>query len=104
MGKILEKLDLSKPFVKVYREDNNTVIESNLPNDQIGDFAFEWDEDGSQRKAWEDYLEGLERLGIKGNLAYNKTVMLYNEALDEPSNFNNQPLTSYKLQIVDYGK
>lgn len=96
-----DKLDLSKPFVKVYREGQNTVIESNLPNDQVGDFAFEWDEDGSERKAWENYLEGLERLGIKGKLAYNKTVMTYNPALDEPSNFTNQPLSSYSLKILD---
>lgn len=98
------KQDLSKPFVHTYEDEDNIIIELNSPNDQIGDFAFEWDLDGSARKRWEEYLEELDRKGIRGQLQLKKIVMRRNPAFDGPYPPTETKLEDYKFIIEDYGK
>lgn len=94
--------DLSKPFVNIFREGEDIVLEMNSPNDQIGDFAFEWDIDGSQRKRWEEYLQNLERKGIRGELSFKRLVMKYNPAFDNSDAKSEYPLSSYKMIIYNH--
>lgn len=98
------EFDLTKPFVHTYREGEYTVIETNLPNDTCGDFAFEWDIDGSQRRKWEEYLKDLEEKGIRGKLVHKKMKMLYNPVFDEQPELSPLPLSSYEMKIVDFGE
>lgn len=76
-------MDLTKEFVKVHKEKDRLILEINQPNDVIGDFAFEWDIDGSQRKRWQNHLKELEESGTLGDLVYRKIDMLYCPALDD---------------------
>ncbi len=96
--------DLTKPFFNILPEHDGLIEwETNLPNDTIGDQAFEYDYDGSERKKWEEYVEELERKGEKGKLVYHKWIMQKNNMLDN-SDFQKEtsyPLESYKLEILD---
>lgn len=97
------KLDLSKPFIKVIREDDTSITYGvNSPNDQVGDQAFEWDLDGSQRKRWEEYLKELDEKGILGDLSYIELTLQKNEAFDivKPL-LQEYPIESYKFIILD---
>lgn len=97
-----KELDLSKPFVKVYKEGKNTVLEMNTPNNEIGDFAFEYDFDGSDRESWHKHLKELEAAGTLGDLTYKKATFEYNELLDGNSDLiKKMPLTSYSFLILD---
>lgn len=95
------EIDLSKPFVKSYTEGEFYVLETNLPNDSIGDFAFEWDIDGSQRKDWEKYLKELEEKGIRGNLRHQKLKWLHDDVFDKSDLQKEFSLQSYKFLILD---
>lgn len=95
--------DFSKPFVEIYREGDWIILESNLPNNQIGDFAFEWDVDGSSSKRWKEHLEQLEKEGRLGDLVYRKLSMKWNEQFDS-SNLNIYPFESYEFRIIDFQK
>lgn len=100
-----EELDLSKPFFRTHLEGKDLIVESNMPNDQHGDFAFEWDLDGSQRAKWEAYVKELEANGTKGQLTYTKWRMEYNEEWDGPlEKAVTPPLSSYTMLIVDFSK
>jgi hypothetical protein len=100
----MKELDLSKPFFKTYREGDLIITEINSSNDSIGDFAFEWDIDGSQRKHWEEYIKDLEEKGIRGELTYRKLIMSYDPALDKTDFDKEYPLSQYKMIILDYGE
>ena len=76
-------MDLSEEFVKISREDDWLILESNKPNDTIGDFAFEWDLDGSQRKAWLEKLEEYEKNGTLGDIVYTRMELRYLPELDD---------------------
>ena len=76
--------DMSVQWVDTYREGSMTIMESNMPNDTIGDQAFEYDYDGVERKKWQEYLEELDRKGTRGDLVYHKMSMMYNPALELP--------------------
>mgnify|MGYP003508866664 CR=1 FL=1 len=94
---------MEKEYIKIYKEGNNTIMETLLPNDQHGDFAFEWDIDGSRRKAWDEHMKDLERKGTRGDLVYTKWTIPYDPLLDESDLQGNYPLESYKMIIEDYG-
>ena len=96
--------DLSKPFFrKVHETDTTVTYESNLPNDSVGDLAFEWDLDGSKKKEWEAYIAELERKGTRGQLIYSRWEFLKNPDFDgNPLTPEiNIPLTSYKFLLLD---
>ena len=92
-----------KPYVNTYREGDKLIMETYLPNDQLGDFALEWDLDGSRRKAWELYLVELDMMGTRGKLEHRKWTFIYDPVFDTPSLAKNYPLESYKMIIEDYG-
>lgn len=97
-------LDLTKSFCIVHPvKDGWIVMESNLPNDQIGDFAFEYDFDGSHRRQWAIYLAKLLAAGTLGDLVYRKFVFRYNPAFDGKihNTIVNYPLSSYRFLMLD---
>jgi hypothetical protein len=96
--------DLSKPFVKTYREGKWLIVETNLPNDTIGDLAFEYDVDGSQRAKWEQYLKELDEKGTRGQLVYQVWEWLYEERWDGKIEKKTYPLESYSFIILDVTK
>lgn len=100
------EMDLSKPFFRMLPEEDGVIgWESNQPNDQHGDFAFEWDIDGSKRREWDEYVADLEAKGVRGNLVYSKWVLQKNEAFDNSSLKETfYPLESYKMVIHDFGE
>ncbi len=97
---IEEEYDMSKQWVKTYRVGEDMVMESNMPNDTIGDWAFEYDYGGVERKKWQEYVEDLERKGIRGQLVHQKMIWKYNPVLDDP---NPMPanLSSYQFIVFD---
>lgn len=97
-------IDLSKEFFHILRDDDIIEWETNLPNDQHGDQAFEYDFDGSQERKWEEYIKDLEDKGIRGNLEYRKWSMIRDINLDGPidKEIATYPLSSYKMIIQDY--
>lgn len=92
-------MDLSKEFVKIEKQNGFTTLHFNTPNNSIGDFAFEWDLDGSQRKVWEERMEELKKNGTYGDLSYKKLTVQDNPALDTPMK-QDYPLTSYKMIVL----
>lgn len=100
----MNKEDLTKPFFKTYREGNFTVVESNQPNDQHGDQAFEYDFDGSQRKRWDAYIEQLEKEGRRGDLVHQVYKFMDNPAFDNQPMNHDHPLESYSMVLIDTNK
>ena len=90
-----------KPYIKVFKQGNNTIVESLQPNDQLGDLAFEWDLDGSQRRKWEEYLRGLSEKGTLGDLVFQRTEFVNNPELDEVKEKN---LSSVRFEVFDISK
>lgn len=97
----MSKQDLTKPFLKIYREGNFTVVESNQPNDQHGDQAFEYDFDGSQKKRWDAYIEQLEKEDRRGDLVHITTKFINNPIFDNKPMSHVHPLESYSMIILD---
>jgi hypothetical protein len=100
--------DFTKPFHRVYEETETSITyEINQPNDTIGDQAFEWDIDGSERRKWEEHLQMLEDKGIRGMLAYSRITFIKNPAFDNMRYIagcdpvQNYPLSSYKLIFLE---
>lgn len=75
--------------------------EITVPNDSIGDFAFEWDIDGKERAKWNKYTAELERLGVRGELVTYKWSVKENPLLDSNEK-DEYPLASYKLILMDF--
>jgi hypothetical protein len=80
-----KEFGLSQPFVESYREGDMIHLVSNIPNDTIGDFAFEWDFDGSERRKWQAHIEDLRAKGTLGDLQLITLSARYNPVLDTPN-------------------
>lgn len=99
--KDLPKLDLTKEFFITCTDGDFHVAHVNLPNNTIGDQAFEWDNDGSQRAAWEARMEELKKNGIYGDLEYMQIKMKHNPIFDNPQTFAGAgPFESYSLMFI----
>ncbi len=92
-----------KTWIKSYREGDKLILETYLPNDVHGDFVFEWDLDGSAKRAWELYLAELDMMGTRGKLEHRKYIFTYDPVFDTPQLTKNYPLESYKMIIEDFG-
>jgi hypothetical protein len=100
--KTRDQLDKSKPFFEIVDVDGLKVTYGvNMPNDTIGDQAFEWDLDGSRRARWEAYIKKLEEEGKLGDLEYREYTFHHNPTYDESNVVRAYPLSSYRMLILD---
>lgn len=95
-----KEYSLDEPFFISERNGDDLIAHSNAPNDSLGDHAFEWDLDGSQRAKWDEYVKELEEAGVRGDLVYITIHMRYNPIFDAPALFSSKPLESYKLMYL----
>lgn len=97
-------MDLSKPFFRILPEVDGIISwESNAPNDQHGNFAFDRDDDGSRYEKWKAYIAELDALGTRGNLVYQKYSMKRDPIWDREKDhaIETSPLSSYRMVIFD---
>jgi hypothetical protein len=89
---------------KIFEDSKSVTYSHKYHKGDVGDFAFEWDLDGSQQKEWFDKIQQWKEDGTYGQEEEVILTLIKHPDFDKSEYPKPQPMNSYKMIFIDTTK